>query len=35
MDSREQILRLTDRGKAVIEGAMLALEPALITRRVQ
>lgn len=27
MDSREQFLRLTDEGKAVIAGALLALEP--------
>ena len=29
MDNREQILRLTDKGIAVIEGALLALEPAI------
>lgn len=27
MDSREQILRLSEKGKAVIEGALLTLEP--------
>lgn len=29
MDSREQFLKLTDEGKAVIEGALLALAPIL------
>jgi hypothetical protein len=27
MDSREQILRLTEKGKAVVEGALVALDP--------
>ncbi len=26
-DSREQFLRLTDKGKRIIDGALLALEP--------